>query len=269
MSSDGSQPASHEPSLAVCGRDDGLIPADATRDDPVVPDPAASLARSRDLPYADEVERAVVSVQIGRPARGRSAVVHRCAWGLPTAIRVDARLPDGTPFPTLFWQTCPALRSRVGTLEADHAMVGINERLDAEPDFQAAHEESQDRYRELRDEFGGPLPGNPYAGGNPKYVKCLHVHAGHALATNDSPVGQWTVGAARPVPCSGPCVTPDDLPEELRQELREGWDGAPSLAPASSSVGLPDDEAPTGPSSRGASSGGSSDGAPLDDGAAQ
>jgi len=197
------------------GRDDGLIPPGATAADPVVVDPDASIERSRDLPYADEVERAVVSVQIGRPARGRSAVVHRCAWGLPTVIRVDARLPDGTPFPTLFWQTCPALRSQIGRLEADRSMVGINERLEADADFQAAHEAAQDRYRELRDEFGGPLPGNPWAGGNPKYVKCLHVHAGHGLATNDSPVGEWTMEAARPVPCAGPCVTPEDLPDDL------------------------------------------------------
>ncbi len=198
-------------SLASLGRDDGLIPAHASAADPVVPDPAASLDRSASLPYANEVERAVISRQIGRPVRGRSAVVHRCAWGLPTVIRVDARLPDGTPFPTLFWQTCPALRSQIGRLEADRSMVGINERLDTEPDFQAAHEAAQDRYRDLRDQFGGPLPGDPYAGGNPRYVKCLHVHAGHALATNDSPVGDWTIEAARPVPCAGPCVTPDDV----------------------------------------------------------
>lgn len=180
-------------------------------DDPVVPDPDASYERSAEAPTTDLAERAVVSAQLGRPARGRSAVVHRCAYGLPTVVRVDPRLPDGTPFPTVFWQTCPALRSQIGRLEADQSMVGINQRLDTEPEFQAAHEAAQDRYRRFRDELGGPLPGDPYAGGNPRYVKCLHVHAGHALATNDSPVGAWTVEAARPVPCSGPCVSEDEV----------------------------------------------------------
>lgn len=179
--------------------------------DPVVPDPAASIDRARSLPYADQVDEAVVARQIGRPVRGRSAVAHRCAWGLPTVVRVDPRLPDGTPFPTLFWQTCPALRSQVGRLEGTHSMVAVNERLDTDPDFAAAHRDAQERYRDLRGQFGDPLPGNPYAGGNPKYVKCLHVHAGHALATNDSPVGESTVAAARPVPCGGPCVTPEDI----------------------------------------------------------
>ena len=64
------------------------------------------------------------------------------------------------------------------------------------------------------------LPGNPYAGGNPKYVKCLHVHAGHHLATGDNVIGAWTVEAARPVPCSGPCVSDDDV-EAWTDELRK------------------------------------------------
>lgn len=186
-------------------------PAAATPADPVVPDPEAAYVRAREAPAADVTERAVVSAQLGRPARGRSAVVHRCAYGLPTVVRVHPRLPDGTPFPTVFWQTCPALRSQIGRLEADQAMVGINERLDDDPDHQQAHAEAQERYRDFRDELGGPLPGEPYAGGNPRYVKCLHVHAGHELATGDSPVGAWTVEASRPVPCSGPCVSDEEV----------------------------------------------------------
>jgi hypothetical protein len=198
--------------------------ADAVAD-PVVPDPRASYDAAAAAPPADVDERAVVSAQLGRPARGRSAVVHRCAYGLPTVVRVDPRLPDGTPFPTVFWQTCPALRSQIGRLEADQAMVGINQRLDTDPDFQAAHEAAQQRYRRFRDDLGGPLPGDPWAGGNPRYVKCLHVHAGHALATNDSPVGEWTVDAARPVPCSGPCVTQDEAAAWVDRLHAEGLAG--------------------------------------------
>lgn len=197
--------------LAMLGRDDGLIPELATAADPVVIDPRADWQRSMARPDADDLERTVVSVQLGRPARGRSAVVHRCVYGLPTVIRVEPRLPDGTPFPTLFWQTCPALRSQIGRLEADRSMVGINQRLDEDAEFAGAHADAQHRYRDRRDELGGPLPGNPFAGGSPRYVKCLHTHAGHALATNDSPVGAETMEAARPVPCAGPCVTPEDI----------------------------------------------------------
>ena len=190
--------------------------------DPVVPDPDASYARCAEAPTTDLAERAVVSAQLGRPARGRSAVVHRCAYGLPTVVRVEPRLPDGTPFPTVFWQTCPALRSQIGRLEADQSMVGINQRLETDPEFQAAHEAAQERYRDFRDDLGGPLPGNPYAGGSPRHVKCLHVHAAHELATGDSPVGAWTVEAARPVSCTGPCVDDEDVATWMQRLRADG-----------------------------------------------
>lgn len=184
----------------------------------MVPDLDASYERAAAAPYVDAHERAVISAQLGRPSRGASAVVHRCVYGLPTVIRVDPRLRDGTPFPTVFWQTCPALRSRIGTLEADQAMVGLNQRLEREPELAADYEAAHERYVAFRDELGEPVPGNPGAGGMPGHIKCLHVHAGHHLATGDNVVGEWTVAAARPVPCSGPCVDDEDLERYLDED---------------------------------------------------
>ncbi|MFO7776848.1 MAG: DUF501 domain-containing protein [Nitriliruptoraceae bacterium] len=178
--------------------------------DAVRVDPTASYASAAAAPAADDREVAVVSAQLGRPARGRPAVVHRCVYGLPTVVRVQPWLDDGTPFPTVFWLSCPVLRSRVGRLEADHAMVGCNERLADDASFAAAYAAASKRYVDFRDQLGAPLPGDPSAGGMPKHVKCLHVHAAHHLATGDNPVGAWTVEHATPAPCPGPCV-----PEEL------------------------------------------------------
>lgn len=186
--------------------------------DAVHPDPDASYERAGAAPPADPHEQAVISAQLGRPARGEPAVVHRCRFGLPTVVRVAPRLEDGTPFPTTFWLSCPAMRSRVGTLEADHAMVGLNDRLGDEPEFAAAYAAAHERYVGFRDTLpdpateGGPqpLPGAPGAGGMPGHIKCLHVHAGHHLATGDNVVGAWTVEASTPLPCSGPCVDVDD-----------------------------------------------------------
>jgi uncharacterized protein len=161
---------------------------------------------------ADERTRAIISAQLGRPARGAPAVVHTCGFGLPTVVRVSPRLEDGTPFPTTFWLTCPVMRSRVGTLEADHAMVGLNERLDRDPELAAAYAEAHERYLAFRDTLGAPLPdAQVSAGGMPGYVKCLHVHAAHHLATGDNPIGAWTVERTTPAPCPGPCVTDADL----------------------------------------------------------
>jgi len=182
--------------------------------DPVRPEPDASYERCAAAPLAQPDEVAVISAQLGRPSRGESAVVARCAYGLPTVVRVAPHLRNGTPFPTVFWLTCPAMKSAIGTLEADHSMVGLNVRLADDEGFAADYAAASDRYVAFRDELGGPLPGNPSAGGMPGHIKCLHVHAGHHLATGDNVVGAWAVEAARPVRCDGPCVGADAVADQ-------------------------------------------------------
>lgn len=179
--------------------------------DAVRRDPDASYQRAAGAPVADEREQSIISAQLGRPARGNPAIVHRCQYGLPTVVRVDSRLEDGTPFPTVFWLTCPVMRSEVGRLEANRAMVGLNDHLASDEEFAAAYAGGSERYVGFRDRLGGSLPRNPSAGGMPGYVKCLHVHAAHHLATGDNVVGEWTVDQATPLPCPGPCVTDDEL----------------------------------------------------------
>ncbi len=159
-------------------------------------------------------ERAIVSAQLGRPARGDNAVVHRCSFGLPTVVRVGPRLEDGTPFPTVFWLACPLLRSSIGRLEAEGSMVGLNERIDSDDGgIGSAYAAAFERYIDFRDELGEPLEGRPGAGGSPLYVKCLHVHAAHTLATNDNVVGEWALRQLLPIACDGPCVSEDDVAE--------------------------------------------------------
>jgi hypothetical protein len=177
--------------------------------DAVRRDPDASYDGAAAAPAVSDRERSVISAQLGRPARGNPAIVHRCQYGLPTVVRVEPLLEDGTPFPTVFWLTCPAMRSQVGRLEADHAMVGLNERLATDEDLAADYAAASDRYVAVRDQMGGPLPRNPSAGGMPRRVKCLHVHAAHHLATGDNVVGEWTIDHATPLPCPAPCVTDD------------------------------------------------------------
>ncbi|MFA9432101.1 DUF501 domain-containing protein [Egicoccus sp. AB-alg2] len=192
--------------------------ASGPQPDAVRPDPHASYERALAAPRADRHARAVVSAQLGRPSRGNPAIVHTCVFGLPTVVRVDPRLDDGTPFPTTFWLTCPVMRSRVGRLEADHAMVGLNERLQTDEDFAAAYAAAHERYVATRDTLGEPLPGDPGAGGMPGHIKCLHVHAGHTLATGDNVVGQWTVQHSTPAPCRGPCVSAEEVARRMERD---------------------------------------------------
>ncbi|MBW3577013.1 MAG: DUF501 domain-containing protein [Actinobacteria bacterium] len=158
-------------------------------------------------------ERAVVSQQLGRRARGHSAVVHRCVYGLPTVVRVAPYLDDGTPFPTVFWLVCPVARRHVGRLEADGTMGSFNASLAADAELAAGYAAAAGRYVAFRDALDRPIREDPAAGGMPGHIKCLHVHHAHFLATADNPVGAKTHQQVTPMPCPGPCVDEDVLAE--------------------------------------------------------
>jgi hypothetical protein len=154
----------------------------------------------------DEREHEIAGRMVGRPLKGRSAAAVRCAWGLPAVLRVESRLADGTPFPTMFWLACPLATRHVSRLEASGAMVGLNERLTTDHAFSARYAAAHARYVAARDAGGPGVPGDASAGGMPRRVKCLHSLYAHHLATRDNPVGEWVAGEVEPMTCPAPCV---------------------------------------------------------------
>ena len=62
-------------------------------------------------------DAAAVAAQLGRAPRGLRSVAHRCPCGLPDVVRTAPRLTDGTPFPTLYYLTCPRAAAAVSGLE--------------------------------------------------------------------------------------------------------------------------------------------------------
>lgn len=130
-----------------------------------------------------EVDRLAVRRQLGREPRGMVAVAHRCVCGEPDVVTTAPRLPDGTPFPTVYYLTCPRMTSAVSTLEAEGRMRQMQERLATEPDlserYAAAHASYLDDRTAL--EVVAEIEGIS-AGGMPDRVKCLHVLVGHSLA---------------------------------------------------------------------------------------
>ena len=64
----------------------------------------------------------VVALQLGRPPRGLRRVAHRCPCGLPDVVETAPRLADGSPFPTLYYLTCPRAVAAVARLEAAGVM---------------------------------------------------------------------------------------------------------------------------------------------------
>jgi hypothetical protein len=137
--------------------------------------------------------------------RGSVAVAARCRYGLPAVVRTAPLLPDGTPFPTLYWLACPAARVAVGRLEAAGWNAKLSDRVAAEPDLAAAHAAAHTSYLAQRDAMAR-LPGDPGVGGLPGRVKCLHALYAHQAATGANPIGRIVSQAVDPIDCPGPCV---------------------------------------------------------------
>jgi hypothetical protein len=161
-----------------------------------------------------------VTQQLGRAPRGLLGVAHRCPCGLPDVVETAPRLPDGTPFPTLYYLTCPRAAAAVSRLEAGGLMREMTQRLAAEPGLRQAYLAAHRDYLARRDEAAGasgvePLPsGTPSAGGMPDRVKCLHALVAHELAVpGASPLGREALLAAGEWWRPGPCVA---VPPEPR-----------------------------------------------------
>jgi hypothetical protein len=174
---------------------------------PPAGDPRAEAGWAAGLPEADAAERRLIEAQIGRNVRGSVAVAARCRYGLPAVVRTAPLLPDGTPFPTLYWLACPAARVAVGRLEAAGWNARLSGRVAAEPDLAAAHAAAHASYLAQRDAMAR-LPGDPGVGGLPGRVKCLHALYAHQAATGADPVGRIVGQVVDPVDCPGPCVDP-------------------------------------------------------------
>jgi uncharacterized protein len=162
-------------------------------------------------------DEAAVAEQLGRPPRGLRSVAHRCPCGLPDVVETAPRLPDGTPFPTLYYLTCPRAAAAVSGLEASGAMREMTARL-ADDQTRAAYQRAHADYLASRDATAAaaglaPLPpGTQSAGGMPDRVKCLHALVAHELAAPGSnPFGREALDAIGPWWSRGPCVT---IPEE-------------------------------------------------------
>jgi hypothetical protein len=170
----------------------------------------------------DETDETAIAAQLGRRPRGLRQVAYRCPCGSPAVIETAPRLPDGTPFPTLFYLTCPKAASAIGTLEGDGRMRTMQERLAADPELRAAYTAAHEDYlnrrdRAAREEGVQPLAeGTQSAGGMPERVKCLHALVAHELAVpGANPFGREALDALPEWWRNGSCVAPgpDDQSE--------------------------------------------------------
>ena len=162
----------------------------------------------------DGDDREVVETQIGRPLRADSEVVARCHLGMPVVVRVPPHLDDGTPFPTLYWLTCPLATTRIGRLEGAGGVKRMEAKAVADPVFGAALERAHAEYASERDRLGSdieaPRPSGG-VGGAARGVKCLHAHYAHLAAGGDNPVGRLVADWIEPLDCEVRCVVEGDM----------------------------------------------------------
>jgi hypothetical protein len=130
-------------------------------------------------------------------------------------VETAPRLPDGTPFPTLYYLTCPRAAGAIGTLEASGVMREMTERLASDDDLRARYETAHLAYVSARDAIEDvPEIGGASAGGMPDRVKCLHVLVAHSLAAGPgvNPLGDEALDLLPDWWASGPCTTTAETP---------------------------------------------------------
>lgn len=153
----------------------------------------------------DRADREAITRQLGREPRDIVAVAHRCPCGEPDVVTTAPRLADGTPFPTVYYLTCPRAASAIGRLEGGGVMREMEQRLDADPHLRESYADAHAAYLDSRGALGDvPEIDGISAGGMPDRVKCLHVLLAHSLA-------------------AGPGVNP--LGDETRALVGEWWTG--------------------------------------------
>ena len=143
-----------------------------------------------------DTDRDLLARELGRSPRGLLAVAYRCDHGVPAVVQTAPRLPDGTPFPTMFYLCCSVLNSAVSRMEAVGMMREMTGELAADPELAAAYRAAHESYLAERNtlaDLGSPVT----AGGMPDRVKCLHVLVAHSLAKGRgvNPLGDRAVDA--------------------------------------------------------------------------
>jgi hypothetical protein len=138
------------------------------------------------------VDEAIIRAQLHRLPRGVAGIAYRCPCGKPAVVLTRPRLDDGTPFPTLYYLTCPRAVAACSALESQGLMAQMTQRLSDDRDLAQAYRQAHDHYLEDREQLESvPEITGISAGGMPDRVKCLHALVAHSLAAGEglNPLG--------------------------------------------------------------------------------
>jgi hypothetical protein len=86
-------------------------------------------------------------------------------------VETVPRLADGTPFPTLYYLTCPRATGAVSALESAGLMREMSARLATDPELAARYRQAHERYLARREAIESvPEIAGVSAGGMPTRV---------------------------------------------------------------------------------------------------
>lgn len=162
-------------------------------------------------PFEPFTERdiALVSAQLGRPARDVVGIAARCVCGAPTVVATAPRLGDGTPFPTLYYLSHPAATAAISFLEATQVMNEYNAMLAEDEELREGYRLAHESFLFDREQLGtvDEIAGIS-SGGMPSRVKCLHALAAHSLAAGPgvNPIGDLALERAAWSPTVCECL---------------------------------------------------------------
>ncbi|HAA44004.1 MAG: hypothetical protein XD36_2937 [Halomonas sp. 54_146] len=152
----------------------------------------------------DERQLAIIAQQLGRAPRGIEAVAATDGEGTPLVLRM-APIVDGKPFPTLYWLCSDVLKVEISRIEAVGVIKALEQRLQEEPEFLEAYQQSHRDYVTARWAYMSDAQREEVAklgytdvmtergiGGisNWHQVRCLHTQYAHHLC-GDNVIGQW------------------------------------------------------------------------------
>ncbi len=168
-----------------------------------------------------QADIALVTAQLGRPARNVVGIAARCVCGAPTVVATAPRLADGTPFPTLYYLCHPGATAAISSLEATQVMNEYTDLLANDAALRAAYQGAHESFLFDRDQLGSvPEIAGISSGGMPTRVKCLHALAAHSLAAGPgiNPIGDLALARASWSPTVCVCLDYSEAAPEPADE---------------------------------------------------
>ncbi|MDD2715435.1 MAG: DUF501 domain-containing protein [Candidatus Wallbacteria bacterium] len=149
-----------------------------------------------------ETDLQVIQGQLKRKINPSGSVSRYCSWNFPSVIQCLPETEQGTPFPTLYWLSCPHLRYQVDKLEQKGLVKEISAQIRSDPKLMENYRKATEVYREERSALyltihpGLTIPealetgiGGIREWRNLKNLKCLHTHLAFHLINRSEIVG--------------------------------------------------------------------------------